>query len=446
VTTTLASYRWASLDRTTQQRLLQRPASSRSADLLAATAEIIEQVRRDGDTALRQLTRQFDGVAPDTLRVPTPQLEAAWHALDAKDQQALTRARDNIQRFHATQQHDASWVEVQPGVSCRQVRQPIDAVGLYVPGGSAPLPSALLMLATPARLADCPRVVMCSPPQSDGRIASVVLAAAWLCDIDEVYAVGGAQAIAAMAYGTSTLPKVDKIFGPGNAYVTAAKMLAAQDPQGAACDMPAGPSEVLVIADISANADVVAADLLAQAEHGPDSQVLLFTDSESLAAGVEQAVQRQLLMRDRRATIEAALAHSRTIVFASIDDALVASNAYAPEHLILNTVNADALSQRVTSAGSIFVGPWAAETFGDYCSGTNHVLPTYGFARAYSGVSLKDFCKFITVQRLSGDGFDDLADTARRLARLEGLDAHEAAVTVRQALRQKLSSHRQESA
>ncbi|MFK7886745.1 MAG: histidinol dehydrogenase [Gammaproteobacteria bacterium] len=431
----LNTHVWADLDRAARAQLLKRPASSRATELVEATQSIIDQVRVDGDAALSALTQKFDGVKITALRVPADELETAWQTLDADDQRALEHARANIERFHATQKQESPWVEVQTGVSCRQVRRPIDAVGLYVPGGSAPLPSALLMLATPAMLSDCPRIVVCSPPQSDGHIASVVLAAARLCGVTEVYSVGGAQAIAAMAYGTPSLPKVDKIFGPGNAFVTAAKMLAAQDPDGAACDMPAGPSEVLVMADDRADPDVVAADLLAQAEHGPDSQVLLFTDSATLAQHVARAIQIQLQQRSRRDTIEAALEHSRTIVFATLDEALAASNDYAPEHLILNTRNADELSERVTNAGSIFVGPWAAETFGDYCSGTNHVLPTYGFARAYSGVSLKDFCKFITVQRLSARGFDDLADTARRLARLEGLDAHEAAVTVRQTLR-----------
>ena len=351
------------------------------------------------------------------------------------DRNALIHARTNIIRFHEAQATELPWVTVQDGVRCRQMRRPIDAVGLYVPGGSAPLPSALLMLASPAQLSNCPRVVVCSPPQSDGRVADVILAAAYLCEVSEVYSVGGAQAVAALAYGTHTIPAVDKIYGPGNAYVTAAKMLVAQDPTGAACDMSAGPSEVLVVADDSANAAVVAADLLAQAEHGPDSQVLLFTDSEALSAAVAQEVMTQLPERDRRQIIEQSLAHSRVVLFDTLDDALHASNLYAPEHLIINTRDAAARVAQVTSAGSVFVGPWAAETFGDYCSGTNHVLPTYGFARAYSGVTLNDFCKLITVQNITAYGFDALAETACTLARMEGLDAHEAAITIRQSVR-----------
>ena len=428
---------WASLSPAEQLRALARPESSRDDALLARTRDIIDAVRRDGDAALAAFSERFDGRRPEALRVPAAELAAALTACAPEDRAALAHARANIERFHAAQANPLPWVEVDDGVRCRQMRRAIDAVGLYVPGGSAPLPSALLMLAVPAALAGCARVVVCSPPQADGRIAPIVLAAAELCGVREVYAVGGAQAIAAMAYGTETIPAADKIFGPGNAYVTAAKMLAAQDPGGAACDMPAGPSEVLVIADDSAEAPAVAADLLAQAEHGPDSQALLFTDSARLAQQVADAVSEQRLARARGDIIDAALAHSRAVVFDSIDDALAASNRYAPEHLILNLRDAEQRVESVQNAGSVFVGPWAAETFGDYCSGTNHVLPTYGFARAYSGVSLKDFVKFITVQHLSERGFDRLADTARRLARLEGLDAHEAAISVRQALRER---------
>ncbi len=433
----LTVLRWGQLDEPARAAALARPMSSRDDALLAAVADIIAGVRAGGDSALADYTARFDGGAPRHLRVPLNDIERARADCAPEDLKALLHARDNIRTFHSTQVTDLPWVEVEPGVRCRQMRRPVDAVGLYVPGGSAPLPSALLMLAVPAALAACPRVVVCSPPQADGCIAPVVLAAAALCGVSEVYAVGGAQAVAAMAYGTGSIRPVDKIFGPGNAYVTAAKMLAAQDPAGAACDMPAGPSEVLVIADAAADPACVAADLLAQAEHGPDSQVLLLTDSDALAESVSKAVAAQRLERSRRDIIAAALTNSRTLVFDTIEQAINVSNAYAPEHLILNTANAQEQVARITSAGSIFVGPWAAETFGDYCSGTNHVLPTYGFARAYSGVTLADFCKFITVQHLSETGFDRLADTAHRLAMLEGLDAHAAAVTVRTALRQK---------
>ncbi|MEO1576028.1 MAG: histidinol dehydrogenase [Pseudomonadota bacterium] len=435
---TLAIKRWSGLDDAQRAAALARPESSRDDALLSAVAEIIAEVRARGDAALADFSERFDGGAPESLHVDPADLERALAACTYEDRQALEHARDNIRTFHAAQATDLPWIDVDSGVRCKQMRRPIDSVGLYVPGGSAPLPSALLMLAIPAALAGCPRVVVCSPPQSDGRIAPIVLAAAAVCGVTEVYAVGGAQAVAAMAYGTDTIAPVDKIYGPGNAYVTAAKMLAAQDPAGAACDMPAGPSEVLVIADATADPASVAADLLAQAEHGPDSQVLLFTDSDQVAQDVGTAVARQVPERSRRDIINQALANSRALVFETMDEALTVSNRYAPEHLILNLADAEQRVDAITNAGSIFVGPWAAETFGDYCSGTNHVLPTYGFARAYSGVTLSDFCKFITVQHLSETGFDRLAGTAKRLALLEGLDAHAAAVTVREALREQV--------
>lgn len=437
MTTELRTLVWSELARAERNQALARPPSSRDVELLNATQNIVDAVRRDGDAALAKFTQRFDGVTPTALRVPTSDLEAAWHRCPGEQRDALTQAVQNIERFHRAQRTQLPDVEVQQGVRCRQIERPIDAVGLYVPGGSAPLPSALLMLAIPATLTGCPRIAVCSPPQDDGRVADGILAAAYLCGVRDVFAVGGAQAIAALAYGTSTIQAVDKIFGPGNAYVTAAKMLAAQDPEGAACDMPAGPSEVLVIADQSAHPAAVAADLLAQAEHGPDSQVLLFTDSSALAQSVTQTAAEQTRARSRAPIIDEALSHSRIVVFATIDEAVAASNQYAPEHLIINTLDADARVDQITNAGSIFVGPWAAETFGDYCSGTNHVLPTYGFARAYSGVTLNDFSKRISVQHINGTGFDALADTARTLARMEGLDAHEAAVSVRQALRRE---------
>lgn len=431
----LTLHYWAQMTTAERAAALARPGESRDPGLIERTASIVDRVRRDGDRALLEFTRKFDGVAPATLRVDAGDVAAAWKRCPADERAALEHARRNIHRFHASQHVELPTVTVEEGVICRQMRRPIGAVGLYVPGGSAPLPSALLMLAIPAMISDCPRVVVCSPPQSDGRVADVVLAAAHLCGVTEVYAVGGAQAIAAMAYGTASLPAVDKIFGPGNAYVTTAKMLAAQDPDGAACDMPAGPSEVLVIADSTADPGVVAADLLAQAEHGPDSQVLFFTDSDMLAESVSRTIRFQACERSRADIIEKALANSRTLIFENLDDAMAASNAYAPEHLIINTINPLARVEQVSCAGSVFLGPWAAETFGDYCSGTNHVLPTYGFARAYSGVTLNDFSKFITVQQITATGFDRMAETARALARMEGLDGHEAAVSIRQKLR-----------
>ncbi len=309
--------------------------------------------------------------------------------------------------------------------------RPISAVGLYVPEGSAPLPSAVVMLAVPARIAGCPRRVLCTPPGRDGRANPAVLVAARLCGIESVFKIGGAQAIAAMAYGTETLPKVDKIFGPGNAWVTAAKQAVAGDPAGAACDMPAGPSEVLVVADQTARAEFVAADLLAQAEHDINAQAILITPSHALAEAVQAAVEIQARALSRRAILEQSLASSRCIVVADLDTALDVANEYAPEHLILQLHEPRRWLERVESAGSVFLGAWSPEPLGDYCSGTNHVLPTYGYARAYSGLSVIDFVKRITVQELTPSGLRSLGPVAVTLARLEGLDAHAGAVTRR---------------
>jgi histidinol dehydrogenase len=324
-------------------------------------------------------------------------------------------------------------LETMPGVRCERIIRPITAVGLYVPAGSAPLPSAVIMLAIPARIAGCPRRVLCTPPRRDGGADPAVLVAARLCGIESVYKVGGAQAIAAMAYGTETVPKVDKIFGPGNAWVTAAKQAVAGDPAGAACDMPAGPSEVLVLADESARAEFVAADLLAQAEHDTQAQAILVTPSRALAEAVAAEVARQTHTLSRRAILEQSLASSRCIVVTDLESGVDVANQYAAEHLILEVREPRRWLEQVASAGSVFLGAWSPEPMGDYCSGTNHVLPTYGYARAYSGLSVLDFVKRITVQELSPAGLRALGPVAVVLARLEGLDAHAGAVTRRLA-------------
>jgi histidinol dehydrogenase len=314
---------------------------------------------------------------------------------------------------------------------CRRVTRPIDAVGLYVPAGSAPLPSTTLMLAVPAEVAGCPRRVLVTPPRPDGRADPSVLASAALTGIDEIYVVGGAQAVAALAYGTDTITPVDKIYGPGNAWVTEAKLQVAADPEGAACDLPAGPSEVLVIADDTALADCVAADLLSQAEHGTDSQVLLVTVSESMARQVRDAVEHQLADLPRAEIAAGALANSRILVTRDLPEAVAVSNRYAPEHLILSVDDPESLMDSVTAAGSVFLGHWTPESLGDYCSGTNHVLPTYGFARAFSGLGVEDFQRRITVQSATPEGLKGIGPTAVTLARLEGLEAHASAVEVR---------------
>jgi histidinol dehydrogenase len=322
-------------------------------------------------------------------------------------------------------------LETMPGVRCERIIRPIDSVGVYVPAGSAPLPSAVIMLAVPARIAGCSRLVLCTPPGKDAKANAAVLVAAQLCGITEAFKVGGAQAIAALAYGTASIPKVDKIFGPGNAWVTAAKQLVANDPEGAACDMPAGPSEVMVIADDAARPEWVAADLLAQAEHDTRAQAILVTPSAELAARVAAEVAAQTITLSRRAILEKSLAASRCIVVPHLAAAVAVANDYAAEHLILQVREPRRWLAEIRNAGSIFLGEWSPEPMGDYCSGTNHVLPTYGYARAYSGLSVQDFVKRITVQELTPAGLRALAPTAVTLAQLEGLDAHASAVTRR---------------
>jgi histidinol dehydrogenase len=429
---------WQSLSMQQRQRALARPAAALAAQTLAEARAIIDEVRVSGDSALRRYARELDGVELRAFQVSAAEFAAARAALPATDIAALERAIANIDAFHRATQPTAVAIDVQPGVRCERLIRPIGAVGLYVPAGSAPLPSTVIMLGVPARIAGCGRRVLCTPPQRDGVANAAVLVAAELCGIGQVYKVGGAQAIAALAYGTKSVPKVDKIFGPGNAWVTAAKQLVAADPAGAALDMPAGPSEVLVIADDSARADFVAADLLAQAEHDPRSQAILVTTSRALAQQVAAEVAAQLPARTRRSILEHSIAASRILIVADLATAIDISESYAPEHLIIQTRAPRALLEQVHNAGSVFLGEWSPEPMGDYCSGTNHVLPTYGHARTYSGLSVTDFTRRMTVQELSADGLRALGPTAATLARLEGLDAHAAAVDLRlQALQRE---------
>ncbi len=392
-----------------------------------AVAEVIAKVRAEGDAALFELTEKFDRVKPESIRVTEQEIEEASARLTAKMKQALEQAYANIAKFHNAQKPTPIKVETQPGVVCEQVTRPIQKVGLYIPGGSAPLPSTVLMLGVPAQIAGCRKVVLCSPPP----IADEILYVAKLCNIDEVYNVGGGQAVAAMAYGTESVTKVDKIFGPGNAYVTEAKRQVSNDFRGAAIDMPAGPSEVLVIADETADADFIAADLLSQAEHGPDSQVVLVTPSVLIADQVTDAVQKQLKQLSRASIAEKALASSLIIIADSLTQAVSISNYYGPEHLIVQTKNPRELLPLLDNAGSIFLGDWSPESAGDYASGTNHVLPTYGYTRTYSSLGLADFSKRMTVQELSAEGLKNLAPTVVTMAEAEGLDAHKRAVTIR---------------
>ncbi len=422
---------WSALNTAQQRQVLRRPAQENSADVLQKTQALINEVRQRGDDALREITARFDGATLQSLRVSTQEFVAAEKVLNFTQVNALKRAISNVQRFHEAQLTAPLKIETSPGVVCERHMRAIDAVGLYVPAGTAPLPSTAIMLAVPARIAQCPTRILCSPPRRDGSVDPAVLVTAKLCGIDQVFKLGGAQAIAAMAYGTASIPKVDKIFGPGNRWVTAAKMLVANDADGAALDMPAGPSEVLVIADEHANAVFVAADLLAQAEHSVDAQALLVTTSTSLIDAVIYELAQQTARLSRNETLLKALSHARLILVDSINTAFEVSNTYAPEHLIVQVKEARSWLSSVRNAGSVFLGQWTPETMGDYCSGTNHVLPTYGFARAYSGLSLMDFMKRMTVQELSSDGLKDLGPTALTIADLEGLDAHANAVSVR---------------
>jgi histidinol dehydrogenase len=430
---------WSELSAAAQKALLQRPTVRARADVAEAVRGVIATVRDEGDRAVRRYTAQFDGAVVNEARVTPAEFAEAEAALDSAQKQALEVAIANVTRFHAAQASAPLAVDVMPGVRCERVVRPIESVGLYVPAGSAPLPSAVIMLAVPARLAGCPRRVLCTPPGRNGRANAAVLVAAAMCGVDTVFKIGGAQAIAAMAYGTETVPSVDKVFGPGNAWVTAAKQLVAGDPDGAAFDSPAGPSEVLVLADETANPAFVAADLLAQAEHDKSSHAVLLTSSRTLADAVARAIEEQAARLSRQEILTTSVPAIRLVVVDDLVEAMALSNTYAPEHLLLQVREPRALLSQVTSAGSVFLGSYSPEPLGDYCSGTNHVLPTYGYARAYSGLSLHDFQKRITVQELTPSGLRSLGPTAVTLAELEGLDAHAAAVRVRLDAREEAS-------
>lgn len=424
---------WQSIDESARRAVLSRAPAAASEAVLKQAQTIIERVRRDGDAALRACAREFDGVDLGALQVTADEFARARAALPSEALAAMRVAIGNVRAFHRAQLPSAIALDTQPGVRCERIWRPLRAVGLYVPAGTAPLPSTAIMLAVPATLAGCRQRVLCTSARADGKADAGVLAAAQLCGIDTVYKIGGAQAIAAMAYGTGTIPKVDKIFGPGNRWVTAAKQLVAADAGGAAIDLPAGPSEVCVIADDGADADHVAADLLAQAEHDALSQAILITDCAALAQRVQARIRERAPRLARQAILAASLERIRLIVVADLRVAAEVARQYAPEHLLLQTRAPRALLETIDSAGSVFLGPWSPETIGDYCSGTNHVLPTYGHARACSGLSVTDFMRSMTVQELSAEGLRTLGPVAVTLARLEGLDAHAAAVEARLA-------------
>jgi histidinol dehydrogenase len=424
---------WESSTAEQQRQLLARPALAKDTSVAAGVAAIIERVRREGDAALLDLTAKLDGVRLRSLEVGDAEIEESGARLSAAQRDAIEAAARNIETFHRLQLPTPIAVDTAAGVHCERVSRPIESVGLYVPAGSAPLPSTALMLGVPARLAGCGTRVLCSPPQADGRVHPAVLYAARVTGVQRVFKLGGAQAIAALAYGTETVPKVDKIFGPGNTWVTEAKAQVDRDPAGAARDYPAGPSEVLVIADANANAAFVASDLLSQAEHGADSQVLLLTTSVELAKAVVAQIEEQKTRLTRRAIVDGALASSSAIVVPDLATAFAIANRYAPEHLLLQIDKPREWLPQVRNAGSVFLGPWTPESVGDYCSGTNHVLPTYGFARRYSSLGVGDFLRSMTVQELTLEGLQNIGPIATTLAELEGLDAHASAVSVRLA-------------
>jgi histidinol dehydrogenase len=422
---------WATLGAQQREALLQRPAVAQDATIRNEALNICTAVREQGDAAVRELTQKLDGCSLTSLQVTEQEIEDAFAQLSDSQLAAIDLAIKNIQTFHKPQLTTDIRVETMPGVVCERISRPIESVGLYVPAGTAPLPSAAIMLAVPAITAGCRHIVLCTPPRPDGLADPSVLVAAYRAGIREMYKVGGAQAIAALAYGTESVPKVSKIFGPGNAWVTSAKSIVSADSNGAAIDMPAGPSEVLVIGDSNASPEFIAADLLSQAEHGVDSQVVFVTDNAALAQEVRQETLAQLTLLSRESIAKRALENSRFIVVDNLEQAVEISNQYAPEHLILQVDEPREMLSRITNAGSVFLGRWTPESVGDYCSGTNHVLPTYGYAKAYSGLGVDQFLRQMTVQELSESGLEQLGDAVVSLAGLEGLDAHAAAVTRR---------------
>jgi histidinol dehydrogenase len=408
--------------------LCRRPEIDK-ADLDQSVRFILNRVKSDGDEALREYALKFDRISLTELKVSEAEIEAATDKVPANLKKAINVAKANIEKFHLSQLKHEEPVMTTPGVKCWRKNKPIEKVGLYIPGGTAPLFSTVLMLAIPARIAGCKQVVLCTPAGKSGTINPVIIYCAGLIGVTEIYKVGGAQAIAAMAYGTETVPKVYKIFGPGNQFVTKAKEMVQSD--GLAIDMPAGPSEVLVIADEFADPSFVAADLLSQAEHGIDSQVVFLTNSLDMQNSVLVEIDKQLENLPRKEIALTSLKDSITVLFESLDECLDFSNMYAPEHLIINTINASDIAEKVTNAGSVFIGKFSCESAGDYASGTNHTLPTNGFARAFSGVSTESFLKKITFQEIEEEGIKAIGPSIELMAEAESLDGHRNAVTVR---------------
>lgn len=418
-------------DKAMWKSLFKRAPQVNSDSLKAQVKEIIDEVRRNKDKALFEYTARFDHCVLDNLQVTETEIKEAYNLVNKKEIDLIKKILERVKNYHQINKPKNTLVDSNDGVCCHKVFTPIDAIGLYVPGGSAPLISTLIMLAVPAKVAGCNEVHVCTPVNTQGKIHPLLLVSADLCGVDVIYKLGGAQAIAAMTYGAESVTKVNKIYGPGNSWVTKAKMLVADDIEGAAIDMPAGPSEVLVIADEQANAQFVAADLLAQAEHGADSQAILVTTSDALASEVTQVISKQLDTLTRQEIIKEALAHGRIVVVNTLEDALVLANDYAPEHLILQVQNPQRYIDSIHNAGAVFVGQWAAEALGDYVTGSNHVLPTYGYAKSFSGLSTIDFMKAMSVQYVDEKGLLAIGGLAAQLADIEGLTAHKLAVDLR---------------
>lgn len=408
--------------------LAKRPALDVTT-LFDTVRSVLGDVRERGDEAVKEYEARFDKVNLSALRVSEEEMREAEHLVPDDLRQAIRRAKENIECFHASQRFEGKKVETAPGVVCWQKAVAIEKVGLYIPGGTAPLFSTVLMLAVPAQIAGCGEIVLCTPPGKDGKVHPAILFAAEVAGVSRIFKAGGIQAIAAMAYGTESVPKVYKIFGPGNQYVTAAKQLVSL--KDVAIDMPAGPSEVEVIADETANPDFIAADFLSQAEHGADSQAILVTASEAIVEPVVKAIREQVERLPRKEITEKALSHSRVIVLRNQEEVIDFTNQYAPEHLIIQTRDFASIAERIENAGSVFLGPYTPESAGDYASGTNHTLPTNGYAKAYSGVNLDSFIKKITFQEITVDGIRALGDTIRTMAANERLEAHRNAVTIR---------------
>lgn len=415
-------------ERNRWEELCKRPSIDKP-ELHETVSGILRQVKENGDRALYDLAEKFEGKRPDDLRVPEDEIRASAALVPDELKEAIRTAQENITRFHAAQLHEEPVIETSPGVRCWRKNTPIDRVGLYIPGGTAPLFSTVLMLAVPARIAGCREIIICTPPDKKGSINPLILYAALSAGVTRIFRAGGAQAIAAMAYGTESIPKVDKIFGPGNQYVTLAKELV--QTEGTAIDIPAGPSEVLVIADKGSDPSFVAADLLSQAEHGADSQVILLSDSPELTDAVISETQRQVNLLPRKKIALTALENSLSILLSSPGECIEFSNLYAPEHLIISTSDPAALAAGVTCAGSVFLGKYSCESAGDYASGTNHTLPTAGFARSYGGVSAESFVKKITFQEIDPEGIRLLGPVIERMAEAEQLHAHANAVSIR---------------